>query len=132
MRPEDRPRGDSDRPDATAVALDQVAGGHLDGNGVHWTLEESSELNVNLVHLDAGAQIDSHRNTAVDVVIVVLNGAGRLVVDGTTDALDVHTLAHVPKGAERSIHADGDGITYLTAHRRRERLNVGTKPGQVE
>jgi len=114
----------------TTVALDRVATGRLVGNGVHWTLEESEDLNVNLVHLDANAEVSSHINTAVDVVILGLEGTGRLAVDGTVEALEVHTLAHVPKGAERSIHADDSGVTYLTVHRRRGPLSIATRPVQ--
>jgi quercetin dioxygenase-like cupin family protein len=115
---------------ATTVALDQLAKGGLAGNGVHWTLEESEDLNVNLVHLDADAEVSSHKNTEVDVLIVGLAGTGRLVVDGLVEALEVHTLAHVPKGSERSMHAGDSGLTYLTVHRRRGPLSIATRPAQ--
>ena len=33
-----------------------------EGDGVHWTLETSSDLNVNLVHLDAAHVVGEHAN----------------------------------------------------------------------
>ena len=42
------------------------------GDGVHWTLEMPSDLNVNLVHLDAIHVVGEHANNEVDVIIVVL------------------------------------------------------------
>ena len=98
MRQNDSDRAGTDPRTMATVALDRIDDGRLAGNGVHWTLEESEDLNVNLVHLDANAEVPSHINTAVDVVIVVLEGTGHLAVDGMVGALDVHTLAHVPKG----------------------------------
>ena len=128
MSQDDSDRARTDPMTMATVALDRVDDGRLVGNGVHWTLEESEDLNVNLVHLDANAEVSSHINTEVDVVIVVLEGTGLLAVDGMVGALDVHTLAHVPKGAERSIHANDGGVTYLTVHRRRGPLGITTNP----
>ena len=128
MRQQDSQPTGSGPGQITTVALDLVAGGRLEGNGVHWTPEESEDLNINLVHLDAYAEIAPHTNTAVDVVIVVLQGTGRLAVDGMLEALDVHTLVHVARGAERSIHADHSGVTYLTVHRRGGPLGIEPRP----
>lgn len=115
------------------------------GDGVQWTLEGDGELHVNLVHLDAGHAIGDHVNDGVDVVIVVLAGSGELTVDGATTRLAAHVVAHVPRGARRSIRADGGagdgdggaddgdggadgdnaGLDYLTIHRRPRPLGIG-------
>lgn len=37
--------------------LDETLRTDLNGDGVHWTLEGDSDLNVNLVHLDPGSGV---------------------------------------------------------------------------
>lgn len=96
------------------------------GDGVHWALDGSADLNVSLVHLDAGHGIGDHVNDEVDVVLVVLAGEGRLTVDGAGTALTPHVVAHVPRGARRGVRAAaGRGVDYLSIHRRRGPLTVG-------
>jgi quercetin dioxygenase-like cupin family protein len=97
-----------------------------EGDGVHWALEASGELNVNLVHLDAGHAIGEHVNDEVDVVIVVLTGRGRLTVDGRTTDLTPHVVACVPRASHRIVSAaGGQGLDYLSIHRRRPPLGIG-------
>ncbi|HEY9557387.1 MAG TPA: cupin domain-containing protein [Acidimicrobiales bacterium] len=96
------------------------------GDGVHWTLEPDSQLNTNLVRLDPGHSIGEHTNDEVDVIIVVLAGAGHVLLDGRHVPVRPHTLVHAPTGAARSIHAGDSGLSYLTVHRRRPRgLTIG-------
>jgi quercetin dioxygenase-like cupin family protein len=102
-----------------------------EGDGVHWTLETPSELNVNLVHLDPGHAIGEHVNAEVDVVIVVLAGRGQLTVDGHGTELAPHVVACVPKRSCRGVRAaEGEGLDYLSIHRRRGPLGIG--PAQDE
>lgn len=95
------------------------------GDGVHWTLVPDSDLNANLVRLDADHAIDEHVNEEVDVLLVTLAGSGRVVVGTRTVLLTPTVVAHVPKGAPRSVHAGPDGLAYLTVHRRRGGLTIG-------
>jgi mannose-6-phosphate isomerase-like protein (cupin superfamily) len=96
-----------------------------DGDGVHWTLEAPGELNVNLVHLDAGHEIGEHVSEMVDVVIIVLAGRGQLTTDGRSTALTPHVVAHVPRSSRRSVRAAADdGLDYLSIHRRRGPLGI--------
>jgi len=95
------------------------------GDGVQWTLETPGELNANLVHLDPGHAIGEHVNDAVDVLVVVVAGAGRLTTDGDDTPLVPHVVAHVPRGAHRAVHADAEaGLDYLSIHRRRGPLGI--------
>jgi quercetin dioxygenase-like cupin family protein len=106
------------------------------GDGVHWTLTEPSQLNANLVRLGPGASIGEHVNGEVDVVVVVLAGAGRVVVDGRSGTLRPDVVAHLPRGTRRRIDADdgGVGLAYLTVHVRRGPLTPGRPrpPGPEE
>jgi hypothetical protein len=97
------------------------------GDGVHWSLGEPGDLNVNLVRLGAERAMEEHVNDAVDIVVIVLGGSGELVVDGVGVPLATDVVAHVPKGAARSIRAGRQGLSYLTVHRRRDPLTVGAR-----
>jgi mannose-6-phosphate isomerase-like protein (cupin superfamily) len=97
----------------------------VEGDGVHWTLDASGDLNVNLVHLDAGHAIGENVNDEVDVVMVVLAGRGRLTVDSRPTDLTPHVVAYVPRASLRSVHAaDAEGLDYLSIHRRRGPLGI--------
>lgn len=96
------------------------------GDGVHWSLGASDDLNANLVHLDPGHAIGEHVNSEVDVLVVVLAGSGTAVVAGDDLALAQHVVAHIPRGTERRIEAGPDGVSYLTVHRRRGPLRIGS------
>lgn len=95
------------------------------GDGVHWTLDPDSDLNVNLVRLDPHHAMGEHVNDEVDVLLAVLAGSGRVVLGARHVPLHVHSVAHVPKGIARSIQAGPEGLTYLTVHRRRGGLSIG-------
>lgn len=89
---------------STVVDLAAIVAG-ASGNGVHWTPPEPSDLNVNVVRLDPSQSIAEHVNREIDVLFVVLHGAGWLVIDGHAHGLSQHSLINVPAGAarERSI-----------------------------
>jgi mannose-6-phosphate isomerase-like protein (cupin superfamily) len=96
-----------------------------EGDGVHWTLETPGDLNVNLVHLDAGHVVGEHVNDDLDVVIVVLAGRGRLTIDGHGTDLTGHVVTNVPRMSRRSVRAANDeGLDYLSIHRRRGPLGI--------
>ncbi|MGH9089385.1 MAG: cupin domain-containing protein, partial [Acidimicrobiales bacterium] len=88
------------------------------GDGVVWTLSSESQLNVHLLYLEQGHGIAEHLNDEVDVVVMVVDGAGELQVDGQRIELNPLTFAHVPKGTPRSIKAVGQPLRYLSIHRR--------------
>lgn len=94
--------------------------------GVIWKLPHDGDLDGNLVRLAACRSIDEHVNDEVDVLIVVRSGDGKLAVDGETHLLGSAALALVPRGTRRSITAGANGITYLSIHRRREGLTIGS------
>lgn len=99
----------------------------LAGDGVHWTLERDSDLNVNLVHLDPGHEVGDHANDAVDLLLVGLDGTGEAVVDGRLHDLGPGVALHVPKGARRLVRGGALGFTYLTVHRRRHGPSIGPR-----
>jgi quercetin dioxygenase-like cupin family protein len=95
-----------------------------EGDGVHWSLADSGDLNVNLVRLGPGRMMAEHANHELDVVLVVLAGTGRLVVDDIDWPLAAAVVALIPKGTTRAFHAGAEGMAYLTVHRRRAPLGI--------
>ena len=93
--------------------------------GVVWTLEASSELNVNLVRFETGGGVGEHVNDEVEVVIVGVSGSGIVSVDGEAQPLSAGKITFVPRGARRSTRSASDDFAYLTIHKRRGPLRIG-------
>ena len=60
-----------------------------------------------------------HVNDDLDVLLVVLAGAGRAIVDDTPHALRGGSAILLPRGARRRIVAGAGGLRYVSVHRRR-------------
>lgn len=90
----------------------------------------SADLHVNLVDLRSGEEIGAHVNTALDVLLTCVDGAGTLVVDDEEVPLLPGTVVLIPKGARRGVLAGDGGIRYTTCHMRRGGLmpTVGERP----
>lgn len=93
-------------------------------SGAVWSLPHGGDLDANLVRLAAGAQISAHRNDHLDVLFVVLRGAGSLEIDGEPHPMAPHTAVLVPKGTTRAVTTDGGELVYLTVHRSRPPLDI--------
>jgi quercetin dioxygenase-like cupin family protein len=88
------------------------------GSGPVWT-RTSADLNVNLLSFDDGEGVPEHVNSEVDVLLVVVAGEGRALIDGVEHRLAPGSLCLIPKGCARSIHALGGRFAYVSCHRRR-------------
>lgn len=113
-----------------AVDLRGIAGEAV-GPGVVWAFKESSDLNANLVRFPAGEGVGAHVNAEVDVVMVGVSGTGVATVEGKAHALTDGTLVFVPRGASRSTRSDSDDFAYLTVHRRRGPMRLGSRSGST-
>ena len=51
--------------------------------GVIWSLQESRDLNVNLVLFSEGEGVGDHVNDEVDVLLVCVSGSGEVRINGT-------------------------------------------------
>lgn len=121
--PAARARTDEQEPLAlTPVDLARVEG----SGGVVWSVSPTG-FHTNLVVLEAHGSIASHRNDALDVLVVVLDGAGTAAVDGETVVLSPATAVLVPCGAVRSITAGPTGLRYLTVHAQRGPLTISAR-----
>jgi quercetin dioxygenase-like cupin family protein len=93
--------------------------------GVVWSLQESTDLNVNLVQFTEGGGVGEHVNDEVDVLYVGVSGTGEVRINDTLHWLSGGTLVFIPKGAQRSTCSISADFAYLTVHRRRGPLKVG-------
>lgn len=66
------------------------------------------------------------------MLLVVLEGAGRVRVGGGDIVLSPSTVVWLPRTSRRALSAGPDGLTYLTVHRRRPGLAVKPPGGAYE
>jgi quercetin dioxygenase-like cupin family protein len=91
--------------------------------GPVWGLK-SDDLNATLLAWPPGDGTPEHANDERDVLVLVVEGSGAIVVDGERAELRAGVLVVVPKGSSRRIDAGPDGIRYVTVHRRRGGLAI--------
>lgn len=94
--------------------------------GTVWALEGSGDLNANLVQFPSGGGVGEHINEEVDVVMVGIAGYGTVTVEGREHHLCAGGMVFVPKGEHRSVRGESDGFAYLSIHRSRGLLRLGT------
>jgi quercetin dioxygenase-like cupin family protein len=99
--------------------------GRLQGNGPVWGTA-SDDLNATLLAWKAGGGPAEHVNEERDVLVVVLDGSAILRIDGDEDQLDRGETVIIAKGAARKLTAGPDGVRYLSVHRRRPPLQIGS------
>jgi quercetin dioxygenase-like cupin family protein len=102
------------------VIVDLTAG---DGRGPLWG-DATDDLNLTLLAWPPGEGPGEHVNGERDVVLVVLDGSGTVVLDGHAHEVCAGNAVVVQKGARRGLIAGPDGIRYLTVHRRRGGLQI--------
>lgn len=87
----------------------------------------SEDLNATILAWPPGIGPAEHVNVARDVLYVVLDGSARLTVDGEERELHAGEALIVEKGTSRALRAGGEGVRYLTAHLRREPLQIARR-----
>ncbi|QMU79715.1 hypothetical protein GXW83_32450 [Streptacidiphilus sp. PB12-B1b] len=94
--------------------------------GALWRLAEPGrQLDANLVRLAPGAEVGEHVEGELDVLLVVVEGGGHLGRGAEPrEELHARTVAWLPRGSRRSLHAGSEGLVYLTAHQRRPGLDI--------
>ncbi|MGX1631641.1 hypothetical protein ACWIGL_27130 [Streptomyces albidoflavus] len=115
------------RPHLLALLRERLAAAGDEERGALWRLaEDGRELDANLVRLAPGAVVGEHRESVLDVLLVVVAGSGRVEPEGL--ALEESAVLWLPRGSHRSFTAGPHGLAYLTVHRRRPGLTVGSAP----
>lgn len=114
----------------TAAALPRVlcdttavTGDDPDAAGPVWSLPmHRRDLDSNIIRLRAGADIHPHIGPDLDVLILGLAGAGRVLTE--TDPLELRAgiLVWLPRSSRRGFIAGPEGLSYLTVHQARKAL----------
>ncbi|WP_435849058.1 hypothetical protein [Streptomyces lavendulocolor] len=98
-----------------------------DRSGALWRLaEEGRQLDANVVRLAAGTRVAVHVEPDLDVLLYVVNGTGRLDTAEGGQPVEAGCLVWLPHGSRRGMAAGPEGLAYLTVHRRRPGLSIGT------
>ncbi|MFF4079305.1 hypothetical protein ACFYZN_07855 [Streptomyces sp. NPDC001777] len=112
-------------PRVLAVLDDLLRAATHEERGALWQLaEQGRELDANLVRLPSGAEVGEHQEDVLDVLLVVVEGSGRITApEGVLD-LAPTTAVWLPRTSRRALAAGPDGLAYLTVHRRRPGLTI--------
>jgi quercetin dioxygenase-like cupin family protein len=113
----------ADERDADAV-VDLLGG---TGTGPLWGMA-SGDLNATLLAWPPGHELVEARNSELDVLLIVLEGAGAATVDEQEHALGPGSALLVRRGNSRTIRAGPDGIRYVSVHKRRGPLQITERP----
>ena len=98
----------------------------VEGIGPLWGIA-SAELNATLLSWPPGHEVAGDDPSELDVLLVVLEGGGTALVDGQEHRLVAGSALLVERGRRRALRAGGDGIRYLSVHRRRGPLQVAPR-----
>lgn len=97
--------------------------------GVVWRLAEPGrQLDANVLHLGADQVVETHTESDLDVLLVVVSGTGTLEGADGPLALAAGTMLWLPRGSTRRLRAGGVGLGYLTVHRRRPGMQIKPAP----
>ncbi|WP_327418981.1 hypothetical protein [Streptomyces sp. NBC_01233] len=95
-------------------------------SGALWRLKGvDRQLDANLVRHLPGTGGAAYTEDEVDVMLVVVAGAGTLTLDGTQSQLSPGFLGLLPRGTSRALLAGPEGLLVLTVHRRRRGMRIG-------
>ena len=97
------------------------------GTGPLWGMD-SAELNATLLVWPPGHEVVEDTPSALDVLIIVLEGGGTARVDDREHALLPGSALMVETGHTRAIRAGPEGVRYLSVHRRRGPLQLAGMP----
>lgn len=100
-----------------------------DERGAVWRLAEPTRhLDANVVAVPPGASIDPHLGPDEDVLWHVVAGGGTLATADGDLALTPGAVVWLPRRTERSVIAGPEGLRYLSVHRRKSGLQIGSRP----
>lgn len=109
----------------------EVLAAPSDASGSIWKLEPHTRgLDCNIIAIAPGEEIGRHEGPELDVVIVVLEGAGELETEGETIALQQGSMVWLPKLSVRRFVAGYQGLRYFSVHTRKRGLQIGRPPAR--
>jgi quercetin dioxygenase-like cupin family protein len=101
--------------------------------GALWRLDPPGrQLDANVIRLAPGAGVAAHVEPDLDVLLFIVEGAGRLDTEAGPRELAPGCVTWMPCGARRAMTAGAAGLVFLTVHRRRPGLSVRTGTAEPE
>jgi mannose-6-phosphate isomerase-like protein (cupin superfamily) len=97
--------------------------------GPNWG-HECDDLDCTFLVWRSGEEVKPHVNSEIDVVMVVLDGTGEVLVDGVAHPVGMGSVVVIPKNVERAIRVTSERLAYLNVHKRRKRLMPGSLSGR--
>lgn len=93
--------------------------------GSIWQLEPGArDLDANIIALKPDNEITMHIGPELDVLIVVLRGAGVLHTELDEIPLQRDSIVWLPRKSQRRFIAGSDGLRYFSVHQRKPTLNI--------
>lgn len=80
---------------------------------------DTTDLNMNVIHLESGEVLAAHVNHALDVIVTCLNGHGTITLNDESVVVTAGSIVLIRRGVHREITAGDSGIVYTTIHRAR-------------
>ena len=100
--------------------------------GAAWRLtEDPRDLDVNLVRLPAGGRNEPFDGPGLDILVHVVAGTGTLHTADDDVPVRAGQLLWLPKHSRRGFTAGAEGLAWLTVHRRKPGLSIGTRPPEA-
>lgn len=108
--------------------VDSLSADPATAGGALWRLAEPGrQLDANLIRIPPEGRITPHVEPELDVLVLVVAGSGTLGTE-PPQPLTTGSLVWIPRGAVRSLAAGGEGLSYVTVHRRRPGMQIKTRP----
>ncbi|WP_338676889.1 AraC family ligand binding domain-containing protein [Streptomyces sp. SCSIO 30461] len=103
-----------------------------DQGGALWRLAaDGRQLDANVVRLPPGAHVAEHVEPALDVLLYITSGSGRLLIGGTRQDIAEGSVVWLPRGSRRALYAGPEGLVQLSVHRRRPGLAIQASPADT-
>ncbi|MFD5234027.1 hypothetical protein ACFWJ5_36970 [Streptomyces qaidamensis] len=97
--------------------------------GALWRLAEPGrQLDANLIRVPSRGSIDTHAETDLDVLLLVVGGDGTFGAADGPHPVEPGSLVRLPHGSVRNVTAGESGLTYVTVHRRRPGMQIQGRP----
>ena len=108
----------------------EVLAAPSDASGSIWKLEPHTRgLDCNIIAIAPGEEIGQHEGPGLDVVIVVLDGAGELETEETI-ALQQRLDGVVAQAVGAPLYRRRSGLRYFSVHTRKRGLQIGRPPAR--
>lgn len=129
VTPDDGNRPGASVPRVLADTSALAARATTDERGAVWRLTEPTRhLDANVIAVPPHGSIDAHAGPDEDVLWHVVAGSGSLLTGEREVPLSPGAIVWLPRGSMRAVAAGDDGLRYLSVHRRKSGLQIGSRP----